>query len=652
MHSKERRKYVRLNRIFPVELQLVDRDNQPLSGLLQGFTHDISFEGLCVDINDFKKEYQQLLDSKPIRVLLFVNIPLNKKPIKAIGRIAWLEHTKIPYPRSYRIGIEYQSIDFAAQKRIIKFAKTNRNIPRLIAAVVLAFALLSGFLWFDNYSLLKDNRKLVEDLGVYSARSNTIKMSLDRIFAEKKIVERMLKNDTQKFKDLTSQVVELEKKQKAEAELKNSAAVESLTNQLKQLQNKLTGINGEKSRLEVKLSSFNVSETALKTELVSLEDKRGILEDRSLKLMYQWVVSSQSSKTGLITSYDNDAEFLDVGFTYDQALSAFNFIEFQEYEKADKIFSFFLKKAKRLDNGFANAYDVITGKVAEYVVHSGPAIYLGIAALVYEEKTKNTQYRILAQEIGNWLLSMQEDTAKGAIRGGPGQQWVSTEQNIAAYVFFERLFDYTKETKYKVASEQVFKWIKDIAYNKKLKRFNRGSGDLMIATDAIALAIMAFGPEKLRSMGISIDDLVKCIEDNCKARVPFENSQGKKINVTGFDFSCPSSVGRRGVIAVEWTAQMIIAFNETAHFYAKEKNWTKAKQYKRKASYYLGELEKMMLVRSVVGIGKHRSRAGLPYATETGIATGHGWRTPESGSISAAGTNFAIFAKREYNMFR
>ena len=116
---------------------------------------------------------------------------------------------------------------------------------------------------------------------------------------------------------------------------------------MKQLQNKLTGINGEKSRLEVKLSSFNVSETALKTELVSLEDKRGILEDRSLKLMYQWVVSSQSSKTGLITSYDNDAEFLDVGFTYDQALSAFNFIEFQEYEKADKIFSFFLKKAKR-----------------------------------------------------------------------------------------------------------------------------------------------------------------------------------------------------------------------------------------------------------------------------------------------------------------
>jgi hypothetical protein len=115
-------------------------------------------------------------------------------------------------------------------------------------------------------------------------------------------------------------------------------------------------------------------------------------------------------------------------------------------------------------------------------------------------------------------------------------------------------------------------------------------------------------------------------------------------------FCSPSSIGRGGTIAVEWTGQMIVAYRELEKFYTREGNAVKAQYYRRQARYYLGELQKLMLVRSAFGMKK--GMAGLPYAASSGVDTGHGWITPDTASISAAGTNFAIFAKEEYNMFK
>ncbi len=171
----------------------------------------------------------------------------------------------------------------------------------------------------------------------------------------------------------------------------------------------------------------------------------------------------------------------------------------------------------------------------------------------------------------------------------------------------------------------------------------------MIATDTIALSIMAFGPAGLEDMGVSIDDLISCIEDNCKTTIKVKNISGKKVKVSGYDFCAPSSISRSGTVSVEWTGQMVVAFGEISDYYEKQGNRLKAKKYKRKADYYLGELEKLMLIRSA--FGQSKGRGGLPYASNSSVDTGHGWHTPDSGSISAAGTNFAIFAKEEYNIF-
>ena len=171
----------------------------------------------------------------------------------------------------------------------------------------------------------------------------------------------------------------------------------------------------------------------------------------------------------------------------------------------------------------------------------------------------------------------------------------------------------------------------------------------MIATDTIALSIMAFGPDGLEDMGVAIDDLIDCVEENSKTTISFKDVSGKKVSVSGFDFCAPSSISRSGIISVEWTAQMVVAFRQISGFYEKQSDMAKADKYERRADYYLGELEKLMLVRS--SFGSSKGSGGLPYASNSAVDTGHGWYTPDNSSISAAGTNFAIFAKEEYNIF-
>ncbi|MCP4649187.1 MAG: hypothetical protein GY853_03780 [PVC group bacterium] len=650
MQTKERRKYIRLNKIFPVELQVVDLHNKPLSGLLQGFTRDVSFEGVCIAINNFDHLHLEALLKQQAKVILFLNIPLKHESVRAVSSLIWMEKSDTPYEHSYHLGMKYEVIDKVEQRQIIRHACFTRRFPRVVAVCFIIFVLSSIYLLFENRRLLYDNKLLVKEITVFSHRQFEVQTALDKIEAEKIIVHKLLQNSSQELKNLKGQVILLDQSLR-DKQLKDRTAVDLLINERRQLDRQLALLIKDKTKLEEKLKNYSENETELKTQLVDLKGKRMLLGSKSLQLMYKWLISAQSGKTGLVLSYEDDSSLIDVGFTYDQALSAFNFVYFEEYTRAEKIFDFFKTKAQRIEGGFANAYDVVNGSVNEYIVHSGPSSYLGLAMLYYEDKTGKGKYRSLACDIGDWVLTLQKESDQGGVCGGPGLTWSSTEQNLAAYVLFKNLAKRTQEQKYSRAAEKILVWLKDVAYNHKLKRFNRGASDGMIATDAIALSILALGPAGLSEIGIDVEDLIVCVEENCKIQVWVKDVFGKRQSVTGYDFCSPSSIGRRGLVSVEWTAQMVIAYKELSRYYLKENNDKKARRYMSKADYYLGELEKLLLVRSS-GFGVSRSMAGLPYATDTGIDTGHGWNTPNSSSISAAGTNFVIFAKQEYNIFK
>ncbi|MFH1460677.1 MAG: PilZ domain-containing protein [Candidatus Omnitrophota bacterium] len=648
--KKDRRKYVRLNKIFPVELKIVDSENKTVADLLQGFTRDVSFEGLCVEMNNLEDNSVELLQANKAKAHLFLNIPFKKNPIKATANVAWARKIAMPHPKSYLLGMKYESIDKKDQKMIIRYAQISWLIPRAIALTCLVLILFCFYLFGKNTNLMKENKMLVQDLSILSETQSKINQQLDRIEAEKKVVANMLTAEVKEQEKLKQELIKLEEQKIKEEKNKNIEVLEKLTKEKDALNERLLLLTKAKGDIEKKLNNYTKTQSDLKTQLKKVKRKKIVLEDKSLDLMKEWLNSAQSSKTGLVLSYDQDMALMDVGFTYDQALSAFNFINLREYERVKNIFNFYKTRAEKVDGIFANAYDIITGKVSEYITHSGPPIYLGLAMLKYEEQASDNQYRDVVYEIADWLLELQNKNKIGAIPGGPKLDWQGTEQNIAAYVFFDNLFKVTKDQRYDIAKKKILTWIKDYGYNKKLKCFNRGQSDQIIATDTVALSIMAFGVSGLEQMGIDVEELIECIEENCKTKIWIQDPWDKKISVTGYDFGSPFSMGREGTIAVEWTAQMVIAYCELSNHYEAQSDILKAKKYKRNADYYLSELDKLLLVRS--SLGKSKSKAGLPYSPKSGTDTGHGWLTPSNQSVSAAGTNFAIFAKEEYNIFR
>ncbi len=646
----EKRKFVRLNKVFPVELQVLSSEDEALDGLIQGFTRDVSFEGLCVQVNDFNDAHIKALREKKGKVVVYLNFPLKRTPIKAVANIVWVKKVAKPYPKSCLLGMQYEVIDPKDQKRIIRFAKYTNAVPRMVGLLILLLLVACAALFLENLRLIRDNTKLFENISKFSKEQADINQGLDKIRTEKEALVMMMNRSAAQVALLKKELAAVESKAQKLLKRRDRAKLDKSIEERKKLSLELARLTEENMAMQRRLHKYISSQKKLRAQLKEIKRKRTMLEDKTLDLMHQWLIASQSSKTGLVLSYDNDKGLVDVGFTYDQALSAFNFLNFKQYKNAKKIFDFYKLDARKVKGGYANAYDVITGNVSEYIVHSGPCIYLALAMLRYEELTNDSSYRGVVEEIGQWLIGLQKEKDDGSLPGGPDVQWSGTEHNIAAYKFFSKLFHKTKKREYDIAAKKNLSWLQKYAYNRKLKRFNRGAGDSMIATDAMSLSIMGLGPRLLEDMGVDIELLVRAIEDNCKTKVRFENLLGKKVEVAGFDFCAPSSVGRGGVISVEWTSQMVLAFQILSKFYKEEQMSEKADDYKQKADYYLGELEKLLILRS--NFSMRKAHAGLPYASSGGVDTGHGWYTPSSSSISAAGTNFAIFAKEEYNILR
>jgi len=81
----ERRIYIRLNTVFPVEFEILSPDGKEvLSEFHQSFTRDVSEGGICLEINNLKDELAGRLYKKTAKMRLQINVPFSAKPV--IGR--------------------------------------------------------------------------------------------------------------------------------------------------------------------------------------------------------------------------------------------------------------------------------------------------------------------------------------------------------------------------------------------------------------------------------------------------------------------------------------------------------------------------------------------------------------------------------------
>jgi len=629
--GKEQRQYVRLDTVFPVQFRLISPDGKSnLTDWLQGFTNNLGKGGICLCVNNLRPEFAQLIKEHKVKVSLAIDLPISRKAVDAEAYASWMKEDPLA-PGRYYFGLNYENIDAAANSGLMRYAWGRKLfIPvALTAVVVLGIGL--AFNSYINNKLEERNRALVRELSVVIREAQEVRQKINTISKEKDGLQSEIRG-------LESRIQAIEnEKALLNDESKKINEFNILIQQLAQ----------EKDRLKNQLAFLQLKENAVSEELSRIDEKKATLEKANFDKMYQWIKVHQNPRTGLVMSFEGDGDIGGWAFIYDQSLAAQAFINFGDFQRAEKLLDFFNNKAERKSGLFMNAYYVNDGTPAEYIVHSGPNLWLGIAIAQYTRKAQDKKYLKLAEDIAESIISLQKQDREGGLRGGPSVEWYSTEHNLDAYAFFNMMYSLTNRQKYVSARDKILDWLVKNTYSRIDLPIKRGKGDSTIATDTYAWSIAAIGPEKLEELGMNPERIMEFAEKNCVAEVSYVKPDGERVRIKGFDFAPQRNLARGGVVSSEWTAQMVISFKIMAEYSFKKGMSTKGRDYQMKADEYLSSLGNM-IISSPSASGQGESC--LPYASLDFVDTGHGWSTPkgkDTGSVS--GTAYAIFAYHNYN---
>ncbi len=621
---------------MPVQFCLLSLDDkQCLSEELQGFTSNVGKEGICLTVNNLEAKLAEIIKEKKAKFSLGIDLPLTVGTVGASATIVWMQKLSAGSDK-YLIGLKYEHIDRGQNNKIMLYARGKKLFIPTVLIVIILLSLSFALASFVNIKLIERNKALVKQLV------NTIQ--------ELNITNQKAKGISKQSEALQLEIKELQLRiQSAQNEAENLAKNESKSlEKIKGLNSLIARLMNDKASLQQKLAGLQKQEDVVTQELLRLDKKKTGLEKANIDKMYDWLKIHQNPRTGLVMSFEGDNDIANCGFTYDQALVIQAYTYFGDFERAKKILDFFDKKAKYSKEGlFYNAYYTSDTEPTEYIVHSGPNIWLGIAVLQYTKKTGDTQYLRLAQGIADSLIVLQDQDKEGYIRGGPNVEWVATEHNLDAYAFFNMLYKITRDFVYLEKANKVLNWLVKHTYDNKDIPVKRGKGDSTIATDTYAWSLAAIGPKKLEGLGLNPERILEFAENNCAVEVNYTRPEGRTTRIKGFDFTAQRNLARGGVVSAEWTAQMIEAFKIMADFYARKGIKPKAHIYEMKAEEYMTQLGNM-IISSPSPSGQGESC--LPYATQDFVDTGHGWMTPKgksTGSLSA--TTYGIFAYYNYN---
>ncbi|MCF7873938.1 MAG: PilZ domain-containing protein [Candidatus Omnitrophica bacterium] len=649
MTDNNRRRYIRLSTVLPVEFFIADKNGKKITPWIQGFTHDIGRGGICLVVNDLWWGFWDKFNRTQNKIFLRIKLPFKKEPLFLEAAIRWKESEELKKFKQYRVGLEFISSKKKKAAPIFRFAIFKKVAPVVVVSILTGFILFSSFLFWKTNRLAQENRRLVSDHIEILQKNSFLAQNLkDNKQAQEFLAKR--KNQLgEKITNLEETISNLKKEYKELKDIQKKNQQQSLElialeEKLNEYNQRLDSLKRENEFLKSKIKEKKRLTAEIQEEAQELKGIKHRVTEKVIAGMHDWIRHRQDLVKGLILSYEGDSSLREVCFTYDQALAAFVFLNYGEIDRAQKVLDFYLNQINQ-GKKIYNAY-FTDGGVFEYVLHSGPQAWIGLAALNYREKTKSKRYIKVANEVADFLIRMQDK--EGGIVGGPKVSWYSTEHNLDAYAFFRLLYKQTGKREYEKVANKVKKWISKYSYTQYKIPINRGKGDSTIATDTYTWSITALGPQTLYSMGMDPEEILKFAENNCKVTVNFEYDN-RKVKVEGFDFAKAKHAARGGVISGEWTSQMILAYEVMADYF-KQKDTKKYKEYLAKAYFYSNQLQKMIITSP--------SRAGriepcLPYASSPYVNTGHGWRTPRgSRTGSLASTAYFLIAYNGYNPLR
>ena len=649
MNKSDKRKYIRISTVLPVEFFVFDAKGKKFTPWLQGFTRDIGKGGICLVMNDLWWGFADRLKQEGIQLFLRITLPFKHQPMCLKAEASWLREQRLKDFNRYAVGLKFVAANNKEANALFRYAIVKKSTPIAIGTIMAALIFFSFSLFWRMGSLVRKNRELVSNyVSILEKRSSLEEALEDRAGAEGFLKERQ--SNLELAIDSLSQEVALWQGKYDTLVVNNNSNVASseealgFKKKLAILGIELASLQRENDFLKTKEKESKAAALKIQEVVESLQVEELESSQKVISGMYNWVKNRQDLRKGLVLSYEGDSSLDRVCFTYDQALATIVFLISGDKLRAEKILDFYLK---RVNDGkdIYNAY-FTQGDVFEYVLHSGPNAWLGLAALCYTKETGEKKYLPIARKVSNFLLAMMD--GEGGVKGGPDVLWYSTEQNLDVSAFFKLFYEITGERKYLNASESVKKWISRYSYTDYGPPVKRGKGDSTIATDTYAWSITAFGPGDLLSLKMNPESILKFAVEHCEVGVKFKRKKGE-VELRGFDFSKVKNASRGGVVSGEWTSQMILAFEVMADYF-KDKNPDKSKEYLEKAFFYFNELQKM-LITSPSRVG--REDPCLPYASSPFVDTGHGWRTPKgsrTGSLSS--TAYFLLAYYGYNPLR
>ncbi len=645
--GRDRRRYLRSPSIFPVEIYLPP---DQVSGCVQGYTRNVSEGGLCFEVHGLTAHMREYLTTSPDPVTLLIHLPLDGVPTRAAAQVAWCEHVAEADLEHYQIGVSFVNLPVAQRRRLTTHVQQLRWVPRLLAttALVLLVATMALAAW--DIHLYRAQEAMTAQLSALQQHERTLLQQQEQLERQRDVL-------TQHMAQSHGQVAQLEAQLRqdaatpsvasARAPATTPASTTAVTANKAQIAAALTDAHQQQAQLQQVLASVVAGQAILEEQLASVRSRTATLEAEILDHLLTWLTFHQDPTTGLMVSFEGDPALEGWAFTYDQSLLSQCLLLFGREADAARVLEFFRPRAGSGFNGFPNAYYGTSGQVAEAVVHTGPTLWIGIAAVQYTARTHDQRFVPMVRTIADWAMRLQAEDTDGGLRGGPYVTWYSTEHHLDAYAFFHMAATVLKEPAYDQAGQRCWAWLQRYAHNHQEGRVNRGKGDATIATDTMAWAVAAIGPDRLDEVGWDPDRIIRFTEERCRVQTTFSDGKRPPVSVTGFDFTAPESVARGGVISSEWTGQMVVAFKLMEQFHAHHRRPVQAAAYERKARFYLTELERLVIT-TPCKTG-HRGWA-VPYATQEDVDTGHGWRTVHGASTGCiSGTVYTIFARLGYN---
>lgn len=639
----DKRRYIRISTVLPVEFSLTDVHCRRVSSYIQGFTNNISKAGICLNVNDFSGEYDKTL-LLGNTVVLTLTLPFLRTSLTMVGRITWKDKESAAQYHRLKLGVEFTDIKKKEAQVIFGYALFKKVLPYSTLSVLLLISLISLQLYFKEQELIKRNIQTVQQYKALVVEVDNLRSTVDR---EDKHVDDVrkryqalavrLNEREQELAQWKGQLTKLqsEKNRDIPQEQRLAASVQSAQKEIQTLRQ-------EKDFLNTVLTERLKAQKVLRRVIQAKEKERSAVSSTIAQGMHTWIRSRQQPKTGLLVSYEGDHQLSGVAFTYDQALACMVFLINGETGRARHILDFYREQLQK-NNPIYNAYYAVDGAPNEYVQHSGVYAWIGLAALQYVQKTNDRSYLIIAEKVAEFLEKMMDED--GGIVGGPSLTWYATEHNLDAYAFYMLFNRIREDTHYAALSDKLAVWLSQFAYSRREVPVQRGKGDATIATDTYAWSITALGPAVLVSLGMNPDKIMDFAIENCEVETTFFRKAGS-IKVKGFDFAKFVNIARGGVISCEWTAQMILSMQIMAEYYA-DQDPAAYREYLRKVILYSSELQKM-IINSPTLTGK--SYPALPYASDAQADTGHGWRTPNGNENSAlASTAYFLFAYEGWN---